>query len=205
LIQSLIIAIRSPALWLAVFVAILCIALHYSGMAEIWRFDRGLIQAGNLISLLTGNFVHLGQNHLWMNMAGFALIVALVWQHFKAWEWAIVIVFSSLVVTTGLYFLDKHVVYYVGFSGTLHGIIIAGCLADMRQYPKSASLLLLLVVGKLAWEQFSGPLPGSEELAGGNVEVNSHLYGGIGGGLIALLLLAVQFMRGKYRGTYTPP
>ena len=134
-----------------------------------------------------------------MNMAGFALIVALVWPHFKAWEWALVIIFSSLVVTIGLYFLDRHVFYYVGFSGTLHGIIIAGCLADMRHYPKSAALLLVLVVGKLVWEQLSGPLPGSEEMAGGNVEVNSHLYGGIGGAVIALVLLAVQSIGRKHR------
>ncbi len=194
MIQSLSIAIRSPALWLAVFVALLCIGLHFSGMAETWRYDRALIESGQWHSLLTGNFVHLGANHMWMNMAGFALIVALVWQHFKAWEWTIVILFSSLIVTAGLYAFDKHVLYYVGFSGTLHGIIIAGCMADIRHFPKSASVLLALVVGKLAWEQFSGPLPGSEEMAGGNVEVNSHLYGAIGGAIIASVLLARQWI-----------
>jgi len=197
LIQSLSIAIRSPALWLAIFVALLCIGLHFSGMAESWRYDRQLIETGRWYSLLSGNFVHLGANHLWMNMAGFALIVALVWQQFKAWEWTTVIVFSSLAVTIGLYWLDTQILYYVGFSGTLHGIIIAGCLADIRHYPKSAGLLLALVVGKLAWEQIAGPLPGSEEMAGGNVAVNSHLYGGIGGAVMAGVLLAIRSVRGS--------
>ena len=55
----------------------------------------------------------------------------------------------------------------MGFSGTLHGLIIAGTLADLRYYPKSAGVLLVLVVGKLAWEQSPALLPGSESVAGG--------------------------------------
>jgi len=69
-------------------------------------------------------------------------------------------------------------------------LIIAGSLADLRVYPKSAAILLTLVIGKLIWEQLSGPLPGSESTAGGFVVVDSHLYGAIGGALIGLVLLA---------------
>jgi hypothetical protein len=44
------------------------------------------------------------------------------------------------------------------------------------------------LLGKLAWEQFSGPLPGSEGTAGGPVIVDSHLFGALGGALTALTL-----------------
>ena len=201
------IAVRSPALLLAIFIAVLCISLHFAGLAEIWRFDRESIASGAWYLLLTGNFAHLGSGHLGMNMAGFALIVALVWQHFKAWEWAVVILISIVFVGVGLYFRDPAIFWYVGFSGTLHGLIVAGCFADLKHYPKSAAALLVLVIGKLAWEQISGPLPGSEEVAGGKVVVNSHLYGAIGGAFAALILLGIRrrLQSDVRQSSHTPP
>ena len=193
------IAVRSPAIWLALLIAVLCISLQFAGLAETWRFDRQDIASGAWYLLLTGNFVHLGAGHLWMNMAGFALIVVLYWQHFSLSEWAVIVLLSSVSVGMALFFRDPAIGWYVGFSGTLHGLIIAGGLADLKHYPKYAILVLSLVIGKLIWEQFFGALPGSEEVAGGSVVVNSHLYGAIAGALIALALLAIRRLR------YTPP
>ncbi len=187
--------LRSPAYVLAICVALLCIALQYAGLDDVLRFERNEIDQGYWWLLLTGNFVHLGQSHLWMNMAGFALVVALVWSHFSARIWLLIIIFASLVVGLGLWRFNPEVGAYVGFSGTLHGLIIAGCLADLRTYPKSAATLLTLVVAKLAWEQFSGPLPGSESTAGGSVVVDSHLYGAIGGAIIGSALLLFMIFR----------
>lgn len=176
----------------------LCIALHLAGFADLLRFDRHAIETGKLWLLLTGNFVHLGTSHLMMNMLGFVLVVTLVWEHFNWIEWVLVTLFSSLVVCVGLYFFDPDINFYVGFSGTLHGVIVAGCLADMRHYPKSAALLLALVAAKLIWEQLAGPLPGSEDVAGGSVVVNSHLYGAIGGAIIGAVLVVLQKRRLQY-------
>jgi len=204
LIPPLRIAVRTPALWFAAAVAALCIFLQFAGLAETLRFDRNHIDNGAWHELLTGNFVHLSRGHLWMNMAGFALIVALAWEHFKAWQWIIVTLVSSLFVGVGLYLFDPYVLWYVGFSGTLHGLIIAGCFADFKHYPKSAAALLILVAAKLAWEQVGGALPGSEAVAGGRVVVNSHLYGAIGGAVAASALLLVQKFASK-EPSQTPP
>ena len=192
LIHEIIRRVTQPAIALALFIGALCIGLQASGFDQTLRFDRDAIGNGQLWLLLTGNFVHLGSSHLLMNMAGFALVVALVWSHFNTVEWVLITIFSSLVVGVGLYLLDKDVLWYVGFSGTLHGLIIAGCLADLRHYPKSAALLLILIIGKLGWEQVSGALPGSESVAGGTVVVNAHLYGAIGGVVMGMLLLLLK-------------
>jgi rhomboid family GlyGly-CTERM serine protease len=184
--------IANPALWLAAVIIVLCIALQTVGLESTLRFDRQAIEKGHWWLLLSGNFVHLGSSHLWMNMAGLALIVALVWTQFNVWEWAIIILFSSICVGLGLYLFDHEVNWYVGFSGSLHGLIIAGSLADLKRYPKSAAALLIMVSGKLAWEQLAGPLPGSESVAGGSVVVNAHLYGAIAGLFAGLATLALR-------------
>jgi len=195
MIQSLKGLLSRPSYWLATGIVILCVLLQYSGLENTLRFLREAIADGHWWLLLTGNFVHLGSGHLWMNMAGLVLVVALVWQHFGAVEWAIIVVVSSLVVGAGLYLFDPEIFAYVGFSGTLHGLIIAGAIADLRSYPKSAAILLILVVAKLGWEQVSGPLPGSESVAGGSVVVNSHLYGAVAGAVLGPLLLMLRAHR----------
>jgi len=195
LIHEIFRRVTQPAIALAIAIGALCAVLHVAGFDQSLRFDRNAIESGEFWLLLTGNFVHLGSSHLLMNMAGFALVVALVWSHFTTVEWVLITVFSSLVVGIGLYLLDSEVFWYVGFSGTLHGLVIAGSLADLRHYPKSAALLLILIIGKLAWEQFLGALPGSESVAGGSVVVNAHLYGAIGGAVMGVLLLL--FKRSK--------
>jgi len=195
MIQSLKGLLSRPSYWLAAGIVILCVVLQYSGLENTLRFLREAIADGQWWLLLTGNFVHLGSGHLWMNMAGLVLVAALVWQHFGAVEWAIIVVVSSLAVGAGLYLFDPEIFAYVGFSGTLHGLIIAGAIADLRSYPKSAAILLILVVAKLGWEQIAGPLPGSESVAGGSVVVNSHLYGAVAGAVLGPLLLLLRARR----------
>jgi len=187
----------TPALWLAIAIAALCIVLQLAGLDLTLRFDRDSISDGQWWLLLTGNFVHLGQSHLFMNMAGLALIVALVWPNYTALQWSTVIVVSSLTVGIAIYLRDPNTYWYVGFSGTLHGLLLAGSLADFRRYPFSASALTVLVIGKLGWEQFYGPLPGSESIAGGPVMVNAHLYGAIGGFVCAAAFFVISRLRAE--------
>lgn len=180
---------HSPAHWLALVLAILCVTLQYAGLDSVLRFDRHLIENGQWWLLLSGNFVHLGSSHLWMNLAGLALVVALVWQHYSVWQWAALTIMASLVVCVGLWRFNPEVLAYVGFSGTLHGLIIAGVIADIRIFPRSAVILLFLIAGKLVMEQLGGALPGSESVAGGRVVVDAHLYGAIAGGVFGVLAL----------------
>jgi hypothetical protein len=50
----------------------------------------------------------------------------------------------------------------------------------------------VVVVGKVAYEQIAGPLPGSEATSGGAVIVDAHLYGIIGGTAVAAALIRVR-------------
>ncbi len=193
--------LRNPAIWLAIGIAVLCLVLQFSGLEPTLRFDRQAIEKGHWWLLLSGNFVHLSDSHLGMNMAGLALIVALVWTQFNVWQWLLIIIFSSICVGLGLFFFDQQINWYVGFSGTLHGLIIAGSLADLKRYPLSASALLAMVSAKLVWEQVAGPLPGSESVAGGSVVVNSHLYGAIAGLVIGVIMLVIRYRRADATAT----
>jgi rhomboid family GlyGly-CTERM serine protease len=101
--------------------------------------------------------------------------------------WLLVWIASIVAVSAGLWVLEPHLVWYVGLSGVLHGLLAAGIIADFDHRAETWALALVLAA-KLGWEQFAGPLPGSEATSGGAVIVNAHLYGATGGVLAGILI-----------------
>jgi len=155
---------------------------------EWLRYQREPILNGELWRLLSGNLVHLGWEHLVMNLAGLILIWLLFGRLLHTGQWLLVILISSLAVGIGLLVFNPQLDWYVGQSGMLHGIFVAGLIASTRRGYRLEWFLLLALGIKLAWEQYQGALPGSAELAGGAVIVDAHLYGAISGLLTGLLL-----------------
>ncbi len=175
---------------LPVLVLLIAVLLALGGeMTRQWlRFDRVEIDAGELWRLVTGHFVHLGWSHLALNGAGLVLVWYLVGDAFDRLRWFLIGVFTVIIMDIGLWIFDPMLMWYVGLSGLLHGILAAGLMEKLRKPDREALILMLLLLAKLAWEQFSGPLPGSESTAGGTVVVDSHLFGALGGVVAAILL-----------------
>jgi len=152
------------------------------------RFDRQGIEASEYWRLLTGHFVHLGWGHLVMNLLGLLLVWLLCGRCFGIRSWYLVLLLTLIGIDLGLWFLDPDVEWYVGLSGLLHGLLTAGLLASFLAGSRDALLLGLLVAGKILWEQVSGPLPGSQGLAGAAVVVDAHLYGALAGAAAAIVV-----------------
>ncbi len=178
-----------PVWWIPLLISLVSIALQGLGLDTTLRYSREGVAQGQLWLLLTGNLVHLGWSHLWLNLAGLAMVWWFFDTEFSIAQWLWVLVISALSVTVGLYLLDPHLIWYVGLSGLLHGLFIAGGIRLLGRDTRFAILLLLLFAAKLGWEQLFGSLPGTSDMAGGPVVVNSHLYGAIGGGIAVSFLL----------------
>ena len=67
--------------------------------------------------------------------------------------------------------------------------MIAGLIAELPERRADTRLLLIGVLIKLIYEQFAGPLPGSEDTAGGTVIVDAHLYGAVSGAVVGAMML----------------
>ena len=173
-----------PAITLLVAVSLL---LGGETARESLRFDRYGISSGELWRLVTGHFVHLGWAHFALNAAGLALVWYLVGGAFDRQRWILISVVSVFTMDLGLWLFDPDLQWYVGLSGLLHGILAAGLVPSLKKPDKETLALAVLLLGKLAWEQFNGPLPGSEGTAGGAVVVDAHLFGALGGVLGAIL------------------
>lgn len=177
--------------WLLPAIVLLVAVLLALGgeMARQWlRFDREAIDAGELWRLVSGHFAHLGWPHFALNAAGLVLVWYLVGDVFDRLRWILIGTFTVITIDIGLWVFDPALMWYVGLSGLLHGILAAGLVEKLRKPDTEALALVVLLLGKLAFEQFSGPMPGSETTAGGTVVVDSHLFGTLGGVVAAILL-----------------
>lgn len=160
---------------------LLIVFLQIAGLENNLRYDRQAVLGGEIWRLFSGNLVHLGWPHVWLNVAGLALIWLLFGALLSPSVWLFHIAWTSLAVGLGLLCFDPNLSWYVGLSGVLHGLFVAGLLAEYKTQRSFAVLVFAIFSAKLVWEQVYGPLPGSERAAGGNVVVNAHLYGAIGG------------------------
>jgi rhomboid family GlyGly-CTERM serine protease len=170
-------------------VALLAILMQLGGepLRAALAWDRDALEAGQWWRLASGHFVHLGWSHLALNLAGLGLVTWITGRAYGLVRWLLIAVITLAAIDAGFWFLYDELDWYVGLSGLLHGLLVAGLFAGATRGDREAMALGALVVGKLAWEQLAGPLPGSESTSGGAVIVDAHLYGAIGGLVGALV------------------
>ncbi len=189
---------RTLIMWIPpLLVVLLSGVLQLLDGVEPLRYQRDMIEAGQIWRLFTGHLVHLGWSHWLLNAAGLLLVWALMEPPFRTFHAIFDLAVCCLLVGLGLFYFSSNVVWYVGLSGALHGLLIVYVLRQLQKQPVFSLLLLGLLLGKLLWEQFFGPLPGSERSAGGPVLVIAHAYGAVAGVIIVLCSKGFKYWRKK--------
>jgi rhomboid family GlyGly-CTERM serine protease len=172
------------ALALAALV-LLAPALGGDPARRVLRYQRDAVATGQWWRWVTAHFVHLSLAHAILNVLGLALLWMLFARDYSPRAWLLIVASAIAAIDLGLWIGDSTVLWYVGSSGVLHGILAAGTLAHLRRREPDGWILATLLIGKLAYEQSVGALP---FLAGAAVVVDAHLYGALGGLLAAIAL-----------------
>jgi rhomboid family GlyGly-CTERM serine protease len=154
-------------------------------------YDRTAIEDLQLWRLLSANFLHTNFNHLLLNVAGLILLWALHGEYYRPLSYIMVFICCSLGCTVGIYLFAQQLNWYVGLSGTLHGMFIWGAYLDIRHKVFSGWVLLGGVWLKIAYEQIEGPSVEVAKLINANVATEAHLFGAIS----AILVILVHLIR----------
>jgi len=151
-------------------------------LIQALQYRRYDILAGEWWRTLSGHLVHLGWSHLAMNLLGLWLIWQLFLDRGNPLAYCLYrLPLLAMGTSLGLLIWSPEVAWYRGLSGLLHGLLVLALLQRWKLQPWVNSVLLALFASKLAWEQFAGPLPGSEPWIEGSVVVDAHLYGALSG------------------------
>ena len=165
----------------------LALALLSPWVFDALRLDKLQLSQGHYWQLLTANLVHYGWLHTSLNLlallvAGYALL-----QDYSLLRLLLLVLGTTLAVGLGMWLLDKDYAQYAGFSGAMHGLVLAGII-NTRAHPLWLRLAALaVVVFKLVEEQSPGYEPSAlHAWLPVPVAVNAHVYGACAGALIAL-------------------
>lgn len=179
---------------------------QFANYAFDLAYDRAAIESGQYLLLLSGQIGHTNSAHLVINLSALWLLWFCFDHALKTHSWFVTCAVSLIMVGLGLYFLNPEVVFYLGFSGALHGLFVAGALASIRRSPILSVALLSSVTIKLSMEFYSNDMTETAALIDAPVIHFAHLYGAIAGLAAWAGLTALSLFRGpthRSEPTYT--
>lgn len=173
--------------------SLICIVLQcFEPWSSTWFAYRAeSVLHGQWWRILSGNAVHLGFSHLFLNLSalwfGYFLFPVLRLRKLGPASFLA----SALGVGLGLLLFSKGIDWYVGLSGALHGMFVAAVVTQFSERRIESSIVLAAIIAKIAYEQLAGSLPGSAWISQGDVIVDAHLYGAVTGLAIGLIYRAM--------------
>lgn len=137
----------------------------------------------------TGHWVHVGWIHYVLNVLALACLPFLFPNIKKQVFIALLLILPPL-LSLCFYLIYPHIFAYAGLSGILHGLFVFCAIVSLKEKPERnfAFIVLLCILGKIAWEHFFGALQ-TEQLIGHPVLIQAHLLGVIFGSICAILSL----------------
>jgi len=163
-------------------------------VSDMLIYHRSAIAEGQIWRIFTGHLIHSNFWHLLLNLASLMMIGWLFSQHLSTKVWVIIFALSALMISFAYYFTAPQFEYYVGLSAILYAVIIIGALLDIKQQPVIAGIILLVVTGRVIWQQIYGTADELEQLIDERVAVESHLFGIITGYTLGLILILREKM-----------
>ena len=173
-----------------------CLALGpwQADVVQNWGFNSGAVLDGEFWRFLTSHFAHASWEHLGMNALGLVLLQQLFGRELKGvvvlWAYGVIAFGIGLCI---LGFGGRGT--YIGLSGMLHGLFALGACLALKRDVLVAAGVLIVIVGKVFWEQVDGASSFVEQLIGSPVAIDAHLYGLGAGVLFGVALTATALRR----------
>ncbi|WP_214000970.1 rhombosortase [Arsukibacterium sp.] len=170
-----------------------------AAVQQLFAFQRSALADGELWRLVTGHLLHSNFYHLLLNGGGLLVIMLLhaSYQRQLALIWQLL--FSAVVISSLMYWLQPDIQRYVGLSGVLHALLFFGALLDIKTGKTGGVLLTLGILAKIGYEQYQGPDAELGQLISATVAIEAHLYGVISGVLLFGLLIVKNRFAGNSR------
>ena len=147
----------------------------------------------------TGHWVHVGWIHYALNILAFACL-PFIFYRTKIWHFIGLLLLLPPLISLGFYLYLPNIEAYAGLSGVLHGIYVSIAMIHLfyKRDRGFATIVLLLILAKLVWENTFGNT-NTAELIGSPVLTEAHLLGVIAGVIMAIVYILGEQMIGRYQ------
>lgn len=176
--------------WFSLIVMVLIVATSglSPAMIDTLALVADKIREGEWWRIVTSQFVHVGTNHMLLNVVGYLIVGAAFREDVNPKEEAVALAFAVLGVGMGIYLLNPEIQWYVGLSGAIYGLLVHNLIVGWRRSTILSLLFTAFLLGKFYHEQFvSGPDTVTASFIGAQVAIDSHLYGAVTGLVTGLM------------------
>lgn len=164
--------------------------LNVAAPSSALSFERGSILHGELWRIITGNLVHTNTSHLLLNLGSVLAIYSLFCDHLDRARLLSLMVLLWLAVGLGIWWLCPQTDWYMGLSGSLHGLFAWGAIQDIRTGRRISGWMLFTgLLMKLFWDQYTGGQGAISGMIDARVHIGSHLLGSVAGIVLSLCSL----------------
>ncbi len=169
--------VRHSPDWQFVGLNLLLVVLMQLIGQEHLRYQHDWLHSGEVWRIVTANWVHVGWEHMALNMLGLAICVSLANPRWSVKRWFLQSLCIGIGISTLFTLQNPDLHWYAGFSGILFGLYF---LAAYDLYARDRLIALLMggaIVLKVIIEQYTPFNLDSSDLIGAPVIVDAHLYG----------------------------
>jgi len=150
-------------------------------------FNRIAISNYEIWRLISGGLVHANELHLLLNILGLFCLLMLYELQIKVIIWCFVSLSLVFSINAILYLFLPSTIFYLGFSGALHGLFVWYSIQEWRRkhswYP---ALVMLLLITKLSLDVLLTD-SFSSHLIGMRVHWQAHWIGAFLGGFLSFI------------------
>jgi len=164
---------------------------------EHLRYQRDLVEQGQLWRYLSAHWVHVGWMHLLLNALGLVICVSLTQPGWSSARWLLCSTVIGIGISLLLMLHNPQLRDYAGLSGVLFGLYLLTAFSLYARDRLIAVLIIAALVIKVAMEQTGLYDFNSSELIGARVIVDAHLYG-------LLMAIAIALVWARYTMNYRP-
>ncbi len=163
-------------------VVIFTTASFGDSLTQALSLKREMINQGEWWRIITGQFVHLTTNHTLLNATGYIILCFGFRKEVTATEEMITLFIAAIGVGLGIYWFNPEMAWYAGLSGAIYGLLVSNAMIGTKKTPYLSAFFLFFVITKIIYEQFfAEPDRATAALIGGEVAIDSHLYGAVVG------------------------
>jgi rhomboid family GlyGly-CTERM serine protease len=179
----------------AISIAILCVIaiIHFlpEHIQNLVNYQRADINNGQWWRWFSGHFAHTNDMHALMNAAALLLAANLHARYLNSTQQIFLVLLLCALTSLGIYLGSTYLIDYVGLSGVLHGLFVAGACKDIQEKEKTGYILLIAIVIKVVYEQVFGASDSVANMINAPVATDAHLWGAISGLAVFALFYVV--------------
>jgi len=166
---------------LKLLITVLAVSL-LSFCLQFWQpqliYTRETVSQGEVWRIVTSQLVHTNWPHYLLNLSSVWLFAFLFYTTINFKTFTISLFLLIVAVGVCIHLWEPRIFWYAGLSGAIYGLYLIGAYSALKSNDYLIGIgTALLIIGKVGFDHWFGPIQDNSELIEARVVTEAHVYG----------------------------